>query len=198
MVPRRGRLGTVCARGAGLVVLRGPSTSPLDGMETFASALGSLPMTRPGGLFIAVMGVGVALGGAFPRGRKALLAFGAAFAIIALIVVGPHIQVANPSRVQVWFLFGSIALEVVLVRGAFAHYKTAGERKLMLAILLAVGVHFVPMAGAFGPLCAALAIVCMGNAAIGLYLSRSAPLNVLWSVDGFVKILFGAMMMLLR
>jgi hypothetical protein len=198
VVPRRGRLGTVCARGAGLVVLRGPSTSPLDGMETFASALGSLPMTRAGGLFIAVMGVGVALGGAFPRGRKALLAFGAAFAIIALIVVGPHIQVANPSRQQVWFLFGSIALEVVLVRGAFALYKTDGERKLMLAILLAVGVHFVPMAGAFGPLCAALAIVCMGNAAIGLCLSRSAPLNALWTADGIVKILFGAMMLLLR
>jgi hypothetical protein len=167
-------------------------------METLASGLGSLPMTRPGGLFIAVMGAGVALGGAFPRGRKALLALGAALAILALMVVGPHIQVENPSRQQVWFLFGSIALEVVLVRGAFALYKNDGERKLMLAILLAVGIHFVPMAGAFGPLCAALAVVCMSNAAIGLYLSRSAPLSALWTADGIVKILFGAMMMLLR
>jgi uncharacterized protein DUF6609 len=167
-------------------------------MATLASALGSLPMTRPGGLFIAIMGVGVALGGAFPRWRKALLALGAALAIIALIVVGPHIQAENPSRLQVWFLFGSIALEVVLIRGAFALYKAHGERKLMLAILLAVGIHFVPMAGAFGPLCAVLAIFCMGNAAIGLYLSRPTPLKAFWTADGILKILFGAMMMFLR
>jgi hypothetical protein len=176
----------------------GPSFSPLGGMGAFASTLGSMPMTRAGGLFIAIIGLGVALGGAFPRGRKVLLVVGAVFATVALIVVGPHIQAENPSRQQVWFLFGSIALEVVLVRGAFALYKTDGERKLMLAILFAVGIHFVPMAGAFGPLCVALAIVCMGNAAIGLYLSRSSPLNALWTADGIVKILFGATMMLLH
>lgn len=153
-------------------------------------------MTRPGGLFIAIMGIGVALGGAFPRWRKGLLAAGGALAVLSLFVAGPHMQAANPTREQAWFLLGSIALEIVLIRGAFALYKADGERALMLAILLAVGIHFVPMAGAFGPVCAALGIVCMGNAAIGLYLSRSTPLNTFWAADGIIKILFGALMML--
>ena len=163
-----------------------------------ALALGSLPMTRAGGLFIAVMGAGVAMGGLIPRWRKGLLAVGGALALVALLAVGPHLQVENPTRQQVWFLFGSIALEVVLIRGVFFLYRGADERRLMLAILMAVGIHFLPMAGAFGPLCAALGLACIGNAAIGLFLARSTPLNTLWVVDGAIKLLFGGAMMVLR
>lgn len=82
-------------------------------------------MTRSGGLFVAIMGAGVALGGALPSWRKPLLALGAALAVLALILIGPRIQAHNPNKLQLWFLFGSIALEIILIRLAFALYAAA-------------------------------------------------------------------------
>lgn len=158
----------------------------------------AFPMVRGGGLFILIMGLGVALGAMFPDRRKLLLGAGAAAATIAIVVFAPALAgpLGVPTRLQLWFLFGAIGAEAVLVRLAVARYKNAGERSLLLAILFVVGLHFLPMAVAFGPICAALGVVASTNAAVGLWLKPGLPLNRLWMADGLTKLAFGALMLL--
>src|ERR1700704_2724775 len=121
----------------------------------------AFPMLRAGGLFILLMGVGVLAGAVVPTRRRLLLIFGGAIATVAIILFAGRLSAPYgfPSQLQLWFLFGSIALEVVLIRLVVAKYRQAGERSLLLAILFVVGIHFLPMAVAFGPMCIALGVV---------------------------------------
>jgi len=157
-------------------------------------------MLRAGGLFILIMGIGVLAGAALPARRRGLLILGGAIATVAIVLFAGRLSApfGRPSPVQLWFLFGSIALEVVLIRLAIARYREAGERALFLAILFVVGLHFLPMALAFGPLCIALGLVLCVWSAIALWLLPTLPLNGVWAVDGGIKIAFGAVMFLAR
>jgi hypothetical protein len=158
----------------------------------------AFPMVRAGGVFIFIMGAGVALGALLPNRRRSLLILGAAVATIAMILSAARLSApfGTPSRLQLWFLFGSIGAEAILVRVAVALYRRAGERSLLLAILFAVGLHFLPMAVSFGPVCAALGATLCVSSGIGLWLSPGISLNRLWASDGFIKMAFGAIMLL--
>jgi Family of unknown function (DUF6609) len=158
----------------------------------------AFPMVRAGGVFIFIMGAGVVLGALLPNRRRSLLIFGAAVATIAMVFLAARLSApfGTPSRLQLWFLFGSIGAEAILVRVAVALYRQAGERSLLLAILFAVGLHFLPMAVAFGPICAALGVTLCVCAGIGLWLRPGISLNRLWASDGFIKMAFGAIMLL--
>jgi hypothetical protein len=155
-------------------------------------------MVRAGGLFIFIMGTGVVLGAVLPNIRRSLLICGAAVATIAIILSAARLSApfGIPTRLQIWSLIGSIVAEAVLVRLAVALYREAGERSLLLAILFAVGLHFLPMALAFGPICAALGVAVCVNAGIGLWLKPDIALNKLWASDGVIKMTFGAIMFL--
>jgi hypothetical protein len=158
----------------------------------------AFPMVRAGGVFIFITGAGVVLGALLPNKRRSLLIFGAAVATIAIVLLAARLSApfGAPSRIQLWFLFGSIGAEAIFVRVAVALYRQAGERSLLLAILFAVGLHFLPMAVAFGPICAALGLTLCVCAGIGLWLMPRIPLNRLWALDGFIKMGFGAIMLL--
>ena len=153
-------------------------------------------MVRAGGMFIALMGAGVVLGAFFPNQRRLLLIGGAVVATFAIVFLSERLSApfGAPSRLQLLCLIGSIALEAILIRVAVALYRREGERSLLLAILFAVGLHFLPMAGAFGPACLALAIALCACAGAGLWLRTAIPLNTMWATDGFIKIAFGALM----
>ncbi len=155
------------------------------------------PMSRAGGVFILIMGAGVALGAALPNRRRSLLIFGAAVATIAMVLLAARLSApfGRPSRLQLWFLFCSIGAEAILVRVAVVLYRYADKRSLLLAILFAVGLHFLPMAVAFGPICAALGVTLCVCAGIGLWLRPHIPLNGLWASDGIIKMVFGALML---
>jgi hypothetical protein len=120
-------------------------------------------MVPASGLFIAVVGVGILSGALLPNKRDFLLIFSFVVATAALILFGGRLMApfGNPTRLQLWFLFGSIALEIVLFRFAFPKYRTRGERSARLASLFIVGLHFLPMTVAFGPMCLTLgAVLC--------------------------------------
>jgi hypothetical protein len=157
----------------------------------------AFPMIRAGGLFILVMGLGVTLGGVFSRQRKWLLASGggAATATIVLCANALSRPLGEPTHLQFWALAGAILLELALVGFVVARYRNAGERTFLLAILFVVGVHFLPMAFAFGPLCAALGICAMANAGVGLWALRDVSLRYFWLMDGALKIAFGGLML---
>lgn len=160
----------------------------------------AFPMVRAGGVFILVMGVGVALGAVVPKRRRLLLVLGAVFATIAIVTLAGRLSApfGPPTKLQVWFLFGSIAAEAVLVRVAVRLYRLAGERSLLLGILFAVGLHFLPMAVAFGPACAALGVALCACAGFGLWVRPAIGLDTLWALDGITKMAFGATMFLAR
>jgi hypothetical protein len=60
-------------------------------------------MVRPGGLFILIMGIGVALGGVFASQRKSLLVLGATVATIAIVLSANALTrpLGLPTNVQV-------------------------------------------------------------------------------------------------
>jgi hypothetical protein len=158
----------------------------------------AFPMAPGGGLFLAIVGAGIVLGALFPNKRDFLLICGFVVAAAALVIFGGRLMApfGNPTRLQLWFLFCSIALEIVLFRFGMPRYRRAGERSARLASLFIVGVHFLPMAVALGPLCLALGIILCLCSGAGLWLRPSLPLNGLWAADGLLKIAFGSVMML--
>ncbi len=123
-----------------------------------ASWARAFPMIRAGGLFILIMGGSVLLGALLPRRRRSLLLLGAAVATVAIVFLAARLSApfGTPPPLQVWALFVSIGAEFILIRIAVALPRHAGERSLHLANLFAVGLHFLPMALAFGPACAVL------------------------------------------
>ena len=156
------------------------------------------PMVPAGGLFIAIVGVGIVFGALFPNKRDFSLFCSFLVATAALVIFGGSLMApfGNPRPLQIWFLFGSIALEIVLFRFGLPRYRRAGERSARLASLFIVGLHFLPMAVAFGPMCLTLGVVLCLCSGAGLWLKPGLSLNGLWAADGLLKLAFGLSMML--
>ena len=87
-------------------------------------------MVPAGGLFIAIVGVGIVFGALFPNKRDFSLFCSFLVATAALVIFGGSLMApfGNPRPLQIWFLFGSIALEIVLFRFGLPRYRRAGER----------------------------------------------------------------------
>ena len=153
----------------------------------------AFPMVPAGGLFIAIVGVGIVPGALFPTKRDFSLFCAFVVATIALVIFGGRLMApfGNPTRLQLWFLFGSIALEIILFCFVLPKYRRAGERSARLGSLFIVGLHFLPMAVAFGPMCLALGVVLCFCSGVGLWLKPSLSLNGLWAADGLLKIASG-------
>jgi len=102
------------------------------------------PMVSAGGLFIMIIGVGIVSGAVFPNKRDLSLFCAFVLATAALVIFGGWLMApfGNPTGLQLWFLFGSIALEIVLFWFGMPRYRKAGERSARLASLFIVGVHF--------------------------------------------------------
>jgi hypothetical protein len=156
----------------------------------------AFPLIRAGGLFIFIMGIGVICGGVFPSQRRLFLILGAAGATVAITLLASALSrsLGTPTRIQIWALAAAIVLEMALIGGVVARYKAAGERTFLLLILFVVGLHFLPMAITFGPLCAILGVSAMANAGIGLQIKRETALKRIWILDGVLKIGFGSLM----
>ena len=158
----------------------------------------AFPMVPAGGLFIAIVGIGIVLGALFPNKRDFLLISAFVVAAAALVIFAGRLMApfGNPTRLQLWFLFGSIALEIVLFLFAMPRYRKAGERSARLASLFIVGIHFLPMVVAFGPMFFIMGVVLCLCAGAGLWIRPDVSVNALWAADGLLKIAFGSAMAL--
>src|SRR5262249_14212703 len=69
----------------------------------------AFPMAPAGGLFIAVVGVGIVFGAMFSNKRDFFLIAAFVVASIALVMFTGRLMApfGNPTRLQVWFLFAS-------------------------------------------------------------------------------------------
>ncbi len=164
-------------------------------MESAGSYANLYPLVRSGALFVMVIGAAIVAGFFWPRSRMALLALGAALAAIVTALSAATLTAlyGAPTIAQVAWPVVAVAVEVVALMIVIRHFAERGERALLVAILVVVGLHFLPMAPAFGPLAAVLGVACTANALFAVHLSNY-PLQAVWAVDGGLKVVLGALM----
>jgi hypothetical protein len=102
-----------------------------------------------------------------------------------------------PMWVQIAALVIAIVVEMFLIWYVVTRYSAGGERALILSILLVVGLHFIIMGLAHGPLMTFLGIITVINALIGLRIAKSVSTTVLGIIDSILKITFGLWMLVL-
>ena len=161
--------------------------------QSIPSATHVYPMVRSGGLFLALVGLGL-IGGVLFSGNApvnyVVFFVGVALGVVALMFAGP-LSFGSPTRIQVAALVAAVALEVVLlnIQGRMLPQGT-DESVRWLWISMIVGVHFLPMAISFGPRLLALGAICIANAIVGLLLP-AVPYEAFGLFDGFAKLAFG-------
>ena len=167
--------------------------------ETLAQAF---PLMRGGGAFLVGIGLGILIG-AFARTRKWRLIWftiGVWAGIIAMAVGGVTkvIFAGLPMpAVWQWVVLGlAFVIEAGLVFLVIRLVKDVDSRQFWLWILFIVGAHFLILGFSHGPVCAALAVLCMLNAVIGLRTPK-LDLRVFWGIDGALKVIGGALMIVL-
>jgi hypothetical protein len=155
------------------------------------------PGVRVAGLFLVIVGTAIVVGGLL--GGQYLqtlfwIGFGGGFVAMGVFARPLRRPFGPYTRVQVASIPSAIVLEILLILAAvylFQDQLAHGQaRGFILAILLAVGIHFVPFAISSGPLMLLLAVLCCANATVG-FLVTAAPLVALWIVDGVLKIAVG-------
>jgi hypothetical protein len=156
------------------------------------------PMTRGAGLFILLVGLGIAIGGLL--GKKyvlRLLIVGGVLAVLSQIlqVKGLTDFGGAPTQTQLYALYLGIVFEAVLIGLVVFFIRDRGSRKFWLWILLVVGIHFVVLAFAQGPPLFLLAILSIANALVGLRITNTSYLTF-WTIDGALKLAIGAWMLL--
>jgi hypothetical protein len=139
------------------------------------------------------MVLGTLLGGSEPVRRPIFLA-GTGRGPTALLTLGDRLSHGPPTPGQIIAWIGSIAHEVLSMVVLGAVLQNSSARAYWLWILLIVGVHFLPMAFAFGPLIAVLGVLCIVKALVGLEV-RNVSFLVFGCVDGLLKIRLGIAML---
>jgi hypothetical protein len=156
---------------------------------------------RSGGLFLVIVGAAIVAGGLLgPQWMYRVFAagFGAAFVALALFRRRLTRPLGVLTRTQRLAMPAAISLEIALIilvllvfRADLAQGQT---RNFTLAILLAVGVHFLVFALSSGPLMLWLAALCCANALLGMAMP-TLPLAGIWIADGSLKLAVGIVML---
>lgn len=169
-------------------------------MQIFTDMPEIFPLMRGGGAFLAAIGLGILIGAFGNRKwRTVLLIIGAGLAVASMAVLGAtKIAFAGLPYPAIWqwvVLGVAFLVEGYLVSVVVRKFPDIESRKFWLWMLFIVGAHFLVLLPSHGPICGALALVCMGNALIGLRLT-AVDLRVFWAVDGVLKIVAGLAMVL--
>jgi hypothetical protein len=154
------------------------------------------PLIRGGGLFLIFVGLGFLLGWIFPRRWVPLAIAGGITGFTASGLSALLPSIGTPSIAQIAGLVGSFVIEMGLIYLVITKYKDADERTLILTILLVVGLHFIPMGIAHGPLMTTLGVITALTAFVGLRFARNVPLRVFGVLDALLKLGFGLVMLL--
>jgi hypothetical protein len=153
------------------------------------------PMRTSGGLFVAIVGIGIVLGG---LGNT--IGYGVIGGMVVGLVVARRARLmanarwGGPSKHQVRIMMLAIGLEMVCFAvlgfsGFFAH----AARPLIWEMTLAVvGLHFIVMHFSHGPLMLVLAAAVLVWLVAGVLLHLSLPL--LAAGDGLIKLFIGSWM----
>jgi hypothetical protein len=153
------------------------------------------PIVRSGGLFLVILGAGLlaaiaASGDALVNHSVFYAALGAA--LLSLLFARRFLSFGAPTALQIGALTFAVALQGALIfLQARVLPASTPEETRWLCVSLIVGVHFLPMALAFGPRMLLLGGACITTALVGLLLP-SVPYEVFGIVDGTLKVVGGA------
>ena len=159
------------------------------------------PLMRGGGAFLVAIGLGILVGAAGPRRwRTVSLIVGAGVGVVVMAVGGAtKLIFAGLPQPQLWqwiVLGVAFLVEGYLVSVVVRKNPDIESRSFWMWMLFIVDAHFLILGLSHGPVCGALAIVCMLNAWLGLRWT-TLDFRVFWAVDGTLKILGGALMIAL-
>jgi hypothetical protein len=169
-------------------------------MGIFTDMAQFFPLMRGGGAFLAAIGLGI-LVGAFGgrRFRTVALIAGAGLGVAAMAVLGATKIAFDGLPYPQWWQWVVLGLaflaEGYLVSVVVRRFPDIESREFWLWMLFIVGAHFLILGFSHGPICALLAVVCMGNALIGLQL-KQLDFRLFWGLDGALKIIAGLVMVL--
>ncbi|MBX3193593.1 MAG: hypothetical protein KF727_00655 [Microbacteriaceae bacterium] len=158
------------------------------------------PLMRGGGAFLALIGLGILVGAFGSRKwRTVWLIVGAGLGVAAMAVLGAtKIAFAGLPYPAIWqwvVLGVAFLVEGYLVSVVVRKVPDIESRRFWLWMLFIVGSHFLILGASHGPICAGLAIACMGNALLGLKL-QEVDVRLFWGFDGVLKIAAGVAMVL--
>ena len=158
------------------------------------------PLMRGGGAFLAAIGLGILIGSfGARRFRTVALIAGAALGVALMAVLGAtKLAFAGLPQPAIWqwiVLGAAFLIEGYLVSVVVRRFPDIESRQFWLWMLFIVGVHFLVLVPSHGPICGALALVCMGNALLGLRMT-AVDFRLFWAVDGVLKIIAGVLMIL--
>ena len=155
---------------------------------------------RGGGLFLVAVGLGITVGAL--AGRRWLIPFligGAALGVVAMAVGGATKWIFAGLPYPQWWHWAvlgvAFVLEGFLVSQVVERFSM-DSRQFWLWMLFVVGVHFLVLFFSHGPICGLLGLVCLVNAVIGLR-TPNVPVTTFWGIDGVLKVLAGAAMVVL-
>jgi hypothetical protein len=159
-----------------------------------ASYSARFPLAPLGGLFVGCMGLFVLLGSFSRKARMTLTYIGLGVGTVALMLGGRlAVGLPRPTFFQIGALIVAIVLEVIAFIVVMPRTRPRGERAVLVATLAIVGLHFIVMLPAFGPLVALLGVLCATNALVA-WKRPSYPESAAWFADGMLKLAFGAML----
>jgi hypothetical protein len=152
-------------------------------------------MVRSGGLFLLLIGSGV-VGGTLLAAdhfvNQQLFFLGLGAAILSLFGAR-WVSFGRGTQLQLFALFGALALQAVLFVGAARVLGPMSEDRLWYRTMIIVGVHFLPMTVTFGPRMLLLGTACIANGAIG-FLVPTVPFALVSLIDGVLKMAVGTWM----
>ena len=167
-------------------------------MDLFTNMPQLFPLIRGGGAFLALIGLGIVVGSfGSQKWRTVWLIIGAGLGVLAMMVGGItkviFADLGYPAWWQ-WVVLGlAFAVEALLVNIVLRRVPDTSSRQFWLWILFIVGAHFLVLGPSHGPICALLALLCMGNALLGLRL-KNIDFRVFWAIDGVLKLGAGVAM----
>lgn len=159
------------------------------------------PLIRGGGAFLVAIGIGIVAGAFGARvWRLVCLIAGAALGVAAMAVGGATEMIFDglgSPEVYQWAALGAgILLEGYLVSVVVRRWPDLDSREFWMWMLFVVAVHFLVLGISHGPVSAALAVLCMINAQVGLH-ATTMDHRLFWAIDGTLKMAAGTAMLTL-
>jgi hypothetical protein len=155
------------------------------------------PMIRSGGLFLIMIGTGIILGAIFPEHSWHAFGISVFVGSVALTLWARSLTapLGIPTRSQIGTLIIAVIVELIFIYFLPRFFPPKTEHHFRLLILLIVGVHFLIMTPAFGPLITIVGILTIINAGLGLRTGTPIAFFKIWGIDGILKLSVGAIML---
>jgi hypothetical protein len=157
------------------------------------------PTIRRGGVLVLILGVSMIFGTAVDAYAFYYRVFftGIVAAVLAFIFFKQRYLYGKPTPLQTGAIYAALILGVLLLAGLFVFVPDYGSRAFLLLLILIIGIDFIPLSIAVGPLMLILAVLCILDAVLGLWL-QGLSFTIFTGVDGVLKIIFGILMLRTR